>query len=105
MSKPGCHFCSGNSDGAGLYTAVAASGLKAARARIGLRHGTLEPVAPMLREKPKRQPRKGLSTDAEHRDGSARSSDERPVTGRERRSRVIPFSVPRPTAAAGGAHG
>jgi hypothetical protein len=89
MSKPRCHFHFGISDGADLHAAVAASGLKAARARIRLRHGTLEPVAPMQREKPKRGNRKGQSTDAGHRGGTTRSSNEGRVMRPERRGRVI----------------
>jgi hypothetical protein len=38
----------------------------------------------MLREKPKWRPHKGESTDAEHRGGAARSSEEVPVMGAER---------------------
>jgi len=108
MPKPECYFSRRDqSDGAGLYAAVAASGLKAARARIRLGHGTLEPVVPMQREKPKRGHREGESTDAGHRGGATRSSAEGPVTGPERRGRVIQFSVNRSTVAnaAGGAHG
>jgi hypothetical protein len=40
------------------------------------------------RETPKRLHRKGLSTDAEHAGGPARSSDEAPVMGVERRGRI-----------------
>ena len=107
MPKPRCLFHFGISDGAGLYAAVAASGLKAARARIRLRHGTLEPVVPMQREKPKRGNREGESTNAGHRGGTIRSSVEGPVTGLERRGRVIQSPVNRPTAAkaTGGARG
>jgi len=108
MSKPRCHFHRGISDGEDLFTAVAASGLEAARARIGLEHGTLEPVAPMQREKPKRGDRQGQSTDAGHRGGTTRSSDEVPIrVGMEPRGRVILFLVNRSTAmqVAGGTHG
>lgn len=98
MSKPRCHFHFGSSDGEDLFAAVAASGLKAARMRIRLRHGTLEPVAPMPRERPKRGDREAKSTDAEHRGGTARSSDEVPIrVGMERRGRVIQFLVNRST--------
>ena len=87
-----------------LYLAHAASGTKVARARIRLRHGTLEPVAPMTREKPKRTTREGESTDARHRDGTTRSSVEGCVMHPERRGRVIQFSANGSTASAGGAH-
>jgi hypothetical protein len=93
MPKPGCHFHPGISDSAVLSAAVAASGLKAARARTGLRYGTLEPALPMPRETPKRGDRKGQSTDAGGRVGTARRSGEAPVTGVERRGRVIRLSA------------
>jgi RNA-directed DNA polymerase len=47
--------------------------------------GTWEPVVPMLREKSKWKPHEGESTDAEHGGGAARSSEEAPVMGAERR--------------------
>jgi len=50
-----------------------------------------EPVAPMPREKSKGHIPKGESTDAEHRDGAARSSDEVSVMGTERRDCIIQF--------------
>jgi hypothetical protein len=107
MSKPRCHFHLGISAGAALYAAVTASGLKAARARIRLEHGTLEPVVPMQREKPKRGNREGQSTDAGHRGGTIRSSEEGSVMGPERRGRVIQFLVNRsiPMQVGRGAHG
>ena len=84
---------SGSSIGADLIAADATSGLKVGSARIGLEHGTSEPVVPMLREKPKRLSRKGQSTDAGHRGGMARSSVEASVMGVERRGCVIVFRV------------
>ena|SRR5437867_13447156 len=115
MSKPECHFHAGISGDAALYAVVAASGLEAARTRIRLRHGTLEPVAPMQRKKPKRGNRKGQSTEGEgqslhragHRGGTTRSSEEGRVMRLERRGRVIQFLVNRstPAQAGGGAHG
>lgn len=104
MSKPGFHNCSGTSVGDGLFSADAASGFEAARMRIRLRHGTLEPVVPMQRESRKRLCREGESTDAGHRDGTARSSDEGRVMRPERRGRVIQFSDAGSTAQAGGTH-
>ena len=80
------------------------SGTKVARARIRLRHGTLEPVVSMPREKPKRTTRKGESTDARHRGGTTRSSVEGHVMCPEPRGRVIELSVNRSTALAGGTH-
>lgn len=91
----GLRWVHGISLGAGLYAADAASGLKVASARIGLTYGTSEPVAPMPRETLKRPTRKSQSTEAGHRDGTARSSDEAPVMGVERRGRVIVFPANR----------
>ena len=45
----------------------------------------------MLRENSKRKPRKGESTDARHRDGTPRSSDEALVTSVERRGCATPL--------------
>lgn len=87
--------------GAGLIAADMASGFEAARARIGLMHGTLEPVAAMPRETLKRGDRKSQRTDARHRGGATRSSDEAAVTGGERRGRVIESLANRPTALSG----
>jgi len=47
----------------------------------------------MKRERHKRRNREADSTDARHRDGTTRSSVERPVIGREPRGRVIQFSI------------
>ena len=69
-------------------TASVASGMKVARVRSWLEHGTWEPVASMLRETPKWKPHKGLSTDAGHRGGWVRSSEEGPVMGLERRGPI-----------------
>ena len=46
---------------------------------------TWEPVVPMPREKSKWKPHKDLSTDAEHRGGSLRMSEEGSVMELERR--------------------
>jgi hypothetical protein len=70
-------------------TASVASGMKVARVRSWLEWGTWEPVASMLREEPKWKPHEGQSTDAGHRGGWARSSDEVPVMGMERRGPII----------------
>src|SRR5262245_46137713 len=72
-------------------TASVASGIKVARVRSWLEHGTWEPVASMTREKPKWKPHEGQSTDAGHRGGWARSSVEVPVMGMERRSPITRF--------------
>jgi hypothetical protein len=80
VSKPGQHQGPGNSAGDILFTTGMTPGLKAARARIRLRlrHGTLEPVVSMQRERRKRSTREAESTDARHRGGTTRSSDDRP---------------------------
>jgi hypothetical protein len=49
----------------------------------------LWPAVVRGRESPKRLIREGLSTDAGHRGGPTRSSDEGPVMGLERRGRVV----------------
>lgn len=59
-----------------LSTAWTVPGIKVARAYSWLLQGTWEPVAPMRREKFKWRTHKNESTDAEHRGGAARSSDE-----------------------------
>src|SRR4051812_27222685 len=69
-------------------TARVASGMKVARVRSWLEHGTWEPVAPMPREEPKWGSHEGQSTDAGHRGGWARSSAEGPVMGLERRGPI-----------------
>jgi hypothetical protein len=92
MSKPGQQQGPGSSVGEILFTTGMTSGLKAARAWIGLKHGTLEPVVSMQRERHKRRTRQADRTDARHRGGTTRSSVERPVMGRERRGRVIELS-------------
>ena len=75
--------------GGNLFTAQAASGMKAARTQSRLLCGTWEPVTPMPREKRKGQPPECESTDAGYRDGATRSSDEGPVMGLERRGGPI----------------
>ena len=71
-------------------TARVASGMKVARVRSWLERGTWEPVASMLREKPKWKTHEGQSTDARHRGGWARNSVEVPVMGMERRGPITP---------------
>jgi hypothetical protein len=75
-SKPGGSRYPGISSGGILLTARAASGMKVASVRFGRVHGTWEPVASMLRELSKWWTHKDLSTDARHRGGMARRSDE-----------------------------
>jgi retron-type reverse transcriptase len=71
--------------GGDLFTAQAASGMKAARTRSRLLCGTWEPVTPMPREERKGKSPKRASTDAGYRDGATCSSAEGPVMGLERR--------------------
>jgi Transposase IS66 family len=87
-----------------LFAADVTSGIEAAPDRFGLRHGTSEPVVPMQREKSKRTTRKDQSTDAGHRGGTTRSSEEGRAMRLERRGRVIQLSSNRSTAQAGGTH-
>ena len=102
--KTGRESFSRDEPGGYLPTAQAVSGIKAARAQFRLWCGTCEPVTPIpIRpftwacsatrpargRTPSRRNGKGQSTDAEHRDGPTRSSDEGPVMGLERRGRVI----------------
>jgi hypothetical protein len=101
LSEPGSAADLGKSVGECLLSADTAPGLEAARAWTRLEHGTLEPVASMPRERPKRGDRKGMSTDAKHRDGTIRSSAEGPVMGLEPRDRVILFSFNGSTATSG----
>jgi hypothetical protein len=55
VSKPEYQNDSGSSAGGDLFATGTTPGLKAARARIRLRHGTLEPVVSMQRERHKRE--------------------------------------------------
>jgi RNA-directed DNA polymerase len=68
-------------------------GIKVPRAYCRLLYGTWEPVAPMPREKSKGQIPKDESTDAEHRDGAACSSEEVSVMEMEQRGCVIQFCL------------
>lgn len=70
-------------------TARAASGVKVASVRFRLVQATGEPVASMLREPSKWKPHEDLSTDARHRGGPTRSSEEGPVMGLERRGWIV----------------
>ena len=80
--KTGGLLDSGRSDGADLLTTVVAPGLKAARARIGLRHGTLEPVVWMQRERHKRKTREAESTKMEAQPPKPDTGAERPVVAK-----------------------
>ena len=90
--KTGVESLSRDQRGGDPLTARVASGIKVARVRSWLEQGTWEPVASMLREKPKWPTHEGQSTDARHRGGWARSSVEGPVMGLERRGPITLFS-------------
>jgi hypothetical protein len=78
VSKPGQHQGLENCVGDILFTTGMTPGLKAARAWIRLRHGTLELVVSMQRKRRKRSTREAENTNARHRGGTIRSSDDRP---------------------------
>jgi len=84
-------FPSQDKFGGSLFIARAASGIKVAWTWSWLSCGTWEPVVPMLREKSKWRTHEDESTDAEHRGGTARSSEEASVMEVERRCCVIQF--------------
>jgi len=101
--KTGVESLPRDEPGGSLPTGQVTSGMKAARAWSGLWCGTREPVAPMGRlasgavlscgqssgaRTPSGGNREGESSDAGHRDGPTRTSDEGPVMGLERRGRV-----------------
>jgi hypothetical protein len=102
--KTGVESLPRDQPGGSLLTGQVVSGMKAARAWSGLWCGTREPVAPMGRpgqwsglglrlvvwsENPKQLICEGESSDAGHRGGPDRISDEGPVMGSERRGRVV----------------
>ena len=87
--KTGVESLSRDQRGGDPLTARVASGIKVARVRSWLEQGTWEPVASMRREEPKWKPHEGQSTDARHRGGPARSSEEGPVMGLEPRGWVV----------------
>jgi hypothetical protein len=89
-----------------LFIDQVVSGMYAARAWVRLLHGTWEPVVPRDGQPvayglrlagygriPSGRNREDKSTDAGHRGGSARSSDEGPVMGLERRGRAVQARV------------
>src|SRR5829696_7529738 len=95
-SEPGYGRWSRDELGGNLFTGPAVSGMKRARARSRLLHGTGEPVVPgvgpvgrAVGRTPSGRNREGQSTDPEHRGGPSRSSDEAAVMVVERRGRII----------------
>ena len=104
--------------GGSLLIGQVVPGVKGARAWSGLLCGTREPVAPMGRpasgavlscgrssgaRTPSSGNCEGESSDAGHRGGPTRISDEGPVMGLERRGRVVLVSLAANRGDAGGA--
>jgi hypothetical protein len=102
--KTGVESLPRDEPGGCLLTGQVVPGVKVARAWSGLWCGTREPVAPMGRpasgavlacgwssgaRTPSSGNCEGESSDAGHRGGPTRSSDESPVMGLERRGRVV----------------
>jgi hypothetical protein len=102
--KTGVESLPRDKSGGCLLTGQAMPGVKVARAWSGLSCGTREPVAPMGRpasgavlacgrssgaRTPSSGNCEGESSDAGHRGGPTRISDEGPVMGSERRGRVV----------------
>ena len=87
MLKPGRGDYPGTSSEGALFTVRAASGIQAAGTQFRLLCGTCERVTLVPREC-----RKWLSTNTGYTDGATRSSDERPVMGRERRGCPMPLA-------------
>lgn len=83
--------------GGNLFTGPSVSGMKRARARFRLLHGTGEPVVPgapllvggAVGRTPSGRNREEQSTDPGHRGGPSRSSGEAAVMVVERRGRII----------------
>ena len=105
MSKPGPTGCPGMSAGETCLLPARHPAFRRRESDIRLVHGTWEPVVSMLREKSKWSPHKDQSTNARHRDRTARSSVERRVMRRERRGRATRVSPRGSTASVGGTRG
>ncbi len=88
-----------------LFAVGVTSGIEAASAWSQAQTRNLGTCRPDAKGEAQAAHRKGQSTDAGHRGGTARSSDERRVMRREQRGRVVHLSANRSTAPAGGAHG
>jgi hypothetical protein len=100
--KSGSVMLTRDEPGGCLFIGQVVSGMDAARAWVRLLYGTWEPVVsrdgqPVVCDlqlagygrSPSEGNREGESTDARHRGGSARSSDEGSVMGLERRGRAV----------------
>ncbi len=105
MSKPENTGCSGISAGETCLLPAWHPALRRRESEFRLVHGTWEPVVSMPREKSKWRPHKDQSTDARHRGGTIRSSEEGCVMRPERRGRVTRVSPRGSTAQAGGTRG
>jgi hypothetical protein len=116
--KSGAGILSRDEPGGSLLIGQVVSGMHAARAWVRLLHGTWEPVvsrdgqpvAYSLRlaghgRIPSGWSREDKSTDARHRGGPARSSDEGPVMGLERRGRAVQARLLVNHEVVGGANG
>lgn len=87
-SKPGGSGCPGTEHGRSLFRTVRPPASRW-HDSVALRLcGTWEPSAPMRTERFKQKPCENLSRDAARRDGKARSSQEVPDKGMERRGLV-----------------
>ena len=105
MSKPGSTGCPGMSVGGTCLLPTWHPAFRWRESEFRLVHGTWEPVVSMSREKSKWWPHEDQSTDARHRGGTARSSDEGCVMQLEQRGRVTCVSPRGSTAQAGGTRG
>ncbi len=105
MSKPRSGGCLGISVGETCLLPARHPAFRRRESDVRLVHGTWEPVVSMPREKSKWRPHKDQSTDARHRGGTTRSSEEGCVMRPERRGRVTYVSPRGSTAKAGGIRG
>ncbi len=105
MSKPGNTGCPGISVGETCLLPTRHPAFRRRDSGFRLVHGTWEPVVSMPREKSKWWSHEDQSTDARHRDGTTRSSEEGRVMWLERRGRATRVSSRGSTAKAGGTRG
>ncbi len=105
MSKPGSTGCSGISAGETCLLPARHPAFRRRESEFRLVHGTWEPVVSMPREKSKWWTHEDQSTDARHRGGTTRSSEEGCVMRLERRGRATCVSSRGSTAQAGGTRG
>ena len=96
MPKPGGDPSSGISSGGVLIPTERHPACRRREARPGFRMERENLFSDAKGEATSGSNREGESTDAEHRDGAARSSDEGPVMGLERRGQVIAVDLGQP---------